>query len=184
MFVIISWESLSTRGQFKISKSKRKTRLSSSCRPIADNAYLSRDEMMVFERSSLISSPFPNYGVVPAAGGDSALSVICKCARFHQPMPCAPPSSHRRLLLGFLRWNYRPSDKTCEDRLRFLALLLPLCIPFLASYHYLQWPFWILDGSLISRLIRCLNGTTCGRDANARVDDRERWASEERLPGV
>lgn len=80
----------SMRGQFDISKSK-----GASAPVVVLSRVMPTFVAMKwwFSRSSLISSPFPNYRVVPTAGGDYALSVICKRALAHWVSP-APAFSH------------------------------------------------------------------------------------------
>lgn len=123
-----------------------------------------------FSTSSLISSPFPNYRVVPAAGGDYALSVICKRASAHRvpPAPCSLHLSPSFIGLStaklYAEWqNARADFVLFAPTLAFLAAIISF------NNHS------DLDEFLISRLIRCLNGTTWARrkrDSMIVEDDR------------
>lgn len=106
-----------------------RTRLSSSRRPTADNAYLCRDEMMVFVKQlNLVALPkLPGRPV--AAGGDSVLSIICKCASVwshNTPAPISPLPSPI-LPSAIFHWTFhgKITDRATkrEFRLHIFSLL-------------------------------------------------------------
>lgn len=135
-----------------------------------------------FSRSSLISSPFPNYRVVPAAGGDYALSVICKRTSAHRIPPASrslnPLSIFRHLSLDFPKlyaeWqNARADFVLFAPTLAFLAAIISF------NNHS------DLDEFLISRLIRCLNGTTWARrKRDSMIVEDDRWENSYRESNI
>lgn len=79
-----------------------------------------------FSWSSLISSPYPNYRVVPTAGGDSALSIICKCASAWSHTSLVSTSSRPTLSYVIFHWTFHGEiiDRATkrEYRLRSFSL--------------------------------------------------------------
>lgn len=115
-----------------------------------------------FSRSSLISSPFPNYRVVPTAGGDYALSVICKRALAHWVPPALSfsrlPLHISPSFIGLSTAKLYAEWQNVRTDLVLFALTLAFLEAIITFNDHSG-----LDESLISRLIRCLNGATRAR---------------------